>query len=168
MKTNEQMQDTNRMAIKIDGDYKVTFDRLILSTSEEYVIHIPWYLNINGTEIDDNDLLLLRKLIFKDDQIIIDSLLIKNLNYRTIYFNNNGVIDSYYEGYNPNPEEESYAKRFNIKLTTIKELSNYLDMFKEMMKKKIIQGTPEELSKYGLYYSQISLLEKKLAKKQQI
>ena len=104
----------------------------------------------------------------KDDQIIIDSLLIKNLNYRTIYFNNNGVIDSYYEGYSPNPEEESYAKRFNIKLTTIKELCTDLDMFKEMMKKKIIQGTPEELSKYGLYYSQISLLEKKLAKKQQI
>lgn len=164
MKSSSEMKGTNRMVFRLDNGEKIIIDRKNCKQKDEYVLSIPWYIKSEENSITEDDLLVVRRLSFDEDCVEVDALLLKNFNYKTVYFNNNGYIDTYYEAFYPNPEESTYSKNIQLRITKSNAFCTDLDMYEDMLKDGMIIGDVDELAKYGLYKKPEVTLVKGLAK----
>ena len=165
MKANEEMKDTNRMAIKLKNGAKIAIERKNIDDSEQYLLMIPDDVLIGNMEVPNGVLLFLNKLVFYNGNIILDGVVLVNVCLKTVWVNQQGLLHEFVASYPLEPEEDIYSGELKLNLYNVEEISTDLDMFKDMMKSDMIDATPHELGKYGLYYQQLKLVKLDRSKK---
>lgn len=161
MKKNEEMYNTNRMAIKLADDSKLYIDRMEIDDIERYIVTLSSNAYINGVNLNDNSIIMFSKMLIAEEGITLKTIIQENIAIRERYFVNDGFLDTHYRSYIPMPEEYTGSREMFLELSNIEEICTDLDMFKDMMDNKLIIGKPEDLADYGLYYPQIRLLKNK-------
>lgn len=166
MKKNEEMYNTNRMAIKLADDSRLYIDRMEIDDIERYIVTLSANAYINGISRTYNSIILFNKMLIAEEGITLRTIIQDNIAIKEKYFVNDGFLDTHYRSYTPMPEEYTSSREMFLELKNIVEICTDLDMFKDMMDNRLIIGKPEELIKYNLYYPQFKVLKKKtLAKK---
>ena len=153
MTTNENMIDTERMAIKFDGG-KAVIKKHYLQDTEHYLVTFSKDFSIffNNKEIDfSNSILKLYNLSFIENGVKIKGVLIKNMSLKTIYFATDaGTIDTYEASFIPEPEEPVSTIDLKIPLNGVTKIILDPNMINDMINSNIITNNAQELSRYGL------------------
>lgn len=154
MVINQNMIDTDRMAIKLNGKGKIVIKRHYLQDSEHYFVTFSKTssLTINEEKIDlSNSLLRLYNMSFSEGKIELNCLLLKNMSLRTIYFaTDKGTIDTYEASFIPEPEDPTISVDINFSVNDISQIITDPQMFKDMLNSNVVNGSAKDLAKYNL------------------
>ncbi|MBQ6282211.1 MAG: hypothetical protein IJK66_01585 [Bacilli bacterium] len=162
MKTHEEMIGTERFAMKTKNGSKIAVERKVIDDKEQYILKLSDNITINNMNIPKGVIFVLKKLIFSDNDVTIDGVVLVNVGLRTVWVNQNGYLHEFIGSYPIEPEEDVYSGNIKLDFADVEEISADLDLFKDMMDEGMIDATPYELSQYGLYYPQIKLYEPEL------
>lgn len=165
MKKNEEMNNTNRIAIRLKDNSKVYIDRMYIDDKECIVIKMSEGSVIKDANMSEYSVMLFQKMLLDGDSITLRILVEENIAYKEKYFVNNGYLDTHYRSYIPMPEEHIKIREMFLELSSVEEISADLALFKDLMSNKRIVAKTDDLARYDLYYPQIKVLKKKLAKK---
>ena len=169
MKKSEEMKNTNRMAIKTRDNSKIYIDRINIDDKDRYIVSISEGAYINGVFIDDYSMILFEKMLIVDNEITIRGIIQENIAITEEYFVDiEGYLNKHIVSYTPMLEEYTRSRELFLELNNVEEICTDIDMFNDMMDDRLIFGKVKDLSKYGLYYPQVKMIDKSRVKTKKI